>query len=262
LKACIPPSVLKIISASSLVAAVFFFVFPQQAICLHGSEVLYYEVMWKGAKAGHGDISMKRNAKKAEVILQAVSDGYLKALIEIWTRITATFSVKTFSPRSYKYRLRSNILPNELVQLAFDHKKSLVKVNKNKGGNVESHSEKFSRVYDPVSAVYLLRYQRSFDKPMFVDIYDGKDKVRLFVKPAGQARIRIRAGVYPAIGLSLSLVKLTGDRKQIGTGQLWISNDDLRIPLLLTSRPIVGTVRFELVKASLPDLLHKKANKR
>ncbi len=262
MKAWLQPFLVKMILVSSLFAWLFLFGATRHGVCLHRSEILYYELTWKGAKAGHGDISMKRDAKTANVIIQAVSDGYLKAVLEIWTRIMATFSAGTFSPRSYQYRLKSNLLPTELVQLAFDHKKRLVKVDKQKGDHKETHSEKFSRVYDPVSAVYLLRYQRDFDKPMFVDIYDGKDRVRLFAQPSGKGRVRIRAGEYAAVRLNLRLVKLTGDKKQVGTGELWISNDDWRLPLLLTSSPIVGTVRFELVQVRLPERPRKKKNKR
>jgi hypothetical protein len=44
------------------------------------------------------------------------------------------------------------------------------------------------------------------------------------------------------------LVRLTGNKEEIGAATLWISDDAFRIPLLLTSSPIVGTVRFELVQ--------------
>jgi Protein of unknown function (DUF3108) len=214
------------------------------------SEILRYEMTWKGGKAGHGDVTTRSDSRSVDVVVQAVSDGYLKAIIEVWSRIQVKFSPKTFQPRSYLYRMRSNLLAHESVHLKFDHKKKLVKVDKVKGGERDVHSEKFSRIYDPVTAVFLLRNQKHLNKPMFVDIYDGKDRSRLFVQPAGLENINVRFGSFPAIRLGLRLVKLS-DKKEIGTGNLWISNDARRIPLLLTSSPMVGTIRFELVQAQL-----------
>jgi hypothetical protein len=225
-------------------------VWMQCACAAERSEVLRYEVTWNGNKAGHGDITTKRSPKEITVTAQAVSDGVLKALVELWSQIHATFTPKTFRPQSYRFVLKSNLSNPELVNLAFDHKTQLVQVNKQKGKERESHCEKFSGVYDPITAAYLLRNQPDLSKPMFVDIYDGKGRSRLLVNPAGIGNLKVKAGTHPAVCLNLRLIKLTGDKNEI-TGKLWISNDEHRIPLLLTSSPIVGTIRFELVQAQL-----------
>ncbi len=224
---------------------------PAVVWALESSEVLRYEVTWNGSKAGHGDISATKDSGKIVVTAQAVSDGVLKALVEVWSRIQATFHAGTFKPQSYKFHLKSSLGNPELVDLSFDHKTNLVQVNKQKGSELECHAEKFGSVYDPITAIYLLRYQKDLRKPMFVDIYDGKDRARLMVSPAGTEMVNVKAGQQPAIALNLRLVKLTGDKKEIGTGKLWVSDDSRRIPLLLTSSPLVGTIRFELVQAQL-----------
>ncbi len=215
------------------------------------TEFLKYEVTWNGSKAGHGDITTTSGSNKVNVTAQAVSDGTLKSLIEIWSRIQATFSAKTLKPETYRFHLKSNWLRTEVVDLNFDHQNQTVKINKVKGDETESHSEKVAGIYDPISAAFLLRNQKNFERPMFVDIFDGKDKARLYVNPVGPERIAIKSGDFDAVRLDLRLVKLTGDKKEIATGKLWVTNDDRRIPLLLTSSPVVGTIRFELVHAQL-----------
>ncbi|MDQ7783184.1 MAG: DUF3108 domain-containing protein [Desulfomonilaceae bacterium] len=214
-------------------------------------EILRYEVTWNGRKAGHGDITTKIDPKRKDVTVtaQAVSDGLLKAVCEIWSRVQATFTAKTFRPKTYSYNLRSNLLRHELVEVDFDHGKKTVNVNKVLGRERETHSEAFSDVYDPITAAFLLRNQKDFTKPMYVDIYDGRDRSRLFVNFMGAEQVKVKTGVHPAVKLGLRLVKLTGEKEELAKGQLWISNDQNRIPLLLTSSPIVGTVRFELVQA-------------
>lgn len=215
------------------------------------TELLKYEVTWNGSRAGHGDVTTKADSRKVNVTAQAVSDGALKTLVEIWSRIQATFSARTLQPETYRFHLKSNLLRSEVVDLNFDHQTNSVQVNKQKGDELESHSEKVTGIYDPISAVFLLRNQKDLGKPMYVDIFDGKDKARLYVNPSGNEQISIKSGTHQAVRLDLRLVKLTSDQKEIATGKLWVSNDQRRIPLLLTSSPIVGTIRFELIHAQL-----------
>ncbi len=224
---------------------------PLQTSATERAEILRYEVTWNGSKAGHGDITTRVDPKRKDVtvIAQAVSDGVLKAICEIWSRVQATFAARTFRPKTYTFNLKSNLLRHESVNVTFDHKTKTVNVSKLLGKERESHSEKFSGVYDPVTAAFLLRNQKDFKKPMYVDIYDGKDRARLFVNFMCTELVKVKTGVHPAVRLSLRLVKLSGDKEELAKGQLWISNDQNRIPLLLTSSPVVGTLRFELVQA-------------
>jgi len=240
------------VSAVAILAACFCTVLPATFTqASERAEILRYEVTWNGNKAGHGDITTKTNSNHVSVIAQAVSDGVLKALFEIWSRVQATFTPGTFKPKTYTFNLKSNVLRHELVDLNFDHDSNMVQVNKVLGDRQECHSESFSGAYDPITAVFLLRSQKDFSKPSYVDIYDGKDRSRLFVNPAGLEHVRIKTGLHPAVCLQLRLVKLGGNKEELATGRLWISNDHRRIPLLLTSSPLVGTIRFELVQAQL-----------
>ncbi len=234
---------------ATLILCAFAFIMPSYAA--ERAEVLRYEVTWNGNKAGHGDITTKTDTKHVYVTVQAVSDGVLKSLCEIWSRIQATFTADGFKPKSYNFAVKSNLGGSEVVGLVFDHKANMVQVSKHKGKENESHSETVRGAYDPVTAACLLRSQKDLSKPMFVDIYDGKDRSRLYVDPIGTEHIQVKAGTHAAVRLDLKLVRLGNERQEIGTGKLWISNDAKRIPLLLTSSPILGTIRFELVNAQL-----------
>lgn len=211
-------------------------------------EILRYDVLWNGGKAGHGDISTSGDSRRVEVVVQAVSDGVLKAVVEIWSRIQASFASNTFKPQQYQFLIKSNLLATESVDLTFDHKSGMVNVDKSKGKERENHCEKVEEAYDPVTAAYLLRSQKNYSKPMYVDIYDGKVRSRLFVGQGVSDQVKVKAGLFPAIKLDLRLVRLTGDKNEVGTARLWVSDDSHRIPLLLTSSHVVGKIRFELVQ--------------
>jgi hypothetical protein len=218
----------------------------------HHMEILRYEVTWNGQKAAHGDITTKRDGADMHVSVQAVSDGVLKSMIELWSKVQAGFHAKTFRPQWYTFQLKSNLLPAELVNLTFDHKSGLVTVDKQKGEERENHQEQYQSAYDPITAAFLLRSQPRFEKALRVDVYDGKDRARLFVTPHTTGPLTVKGGTFQALGLDLKMVKLTGDKKELGKARLWMSDDSRRIPLLLTSNPIVGTIRFELLQAGGP----------
>ncbi len=220
-----------------LVMAFYCFSNTRDACSSERIELLRYEVTWNGQKAGHGDITSVRNSKQINVTAQAVSDGVLKSIIELWSRIQATFHAKTFQPQTYRFHLKSNLGRPEIVDLLFDHNTNLVQVNKQRGDERENHAERFQGICDPITAAYRLRYQKDLSKPMYVDIYDGKDKSRLFVNPIGNEYLTLKTGVHPAISINLKLVRLGGDGRELATGKLWVSNDQYRIPLLLTSSP-------------------------
>jgi len=225
------------------------FLVASQGLAVKPDEILRYDVLWNGTKAGHGDITTIGNSDRVKVIVQAVSDGALKAIIELWSRIQATFGAQSFRPETYSFHLKSNLLASETVELAFDHHTGLVSVNKQKGRERESHAEKFAEVYDPVTAAYFIRKRKDYSQPAQVDIYDGKGRARLFMSPANSEGVTVKGGIYPGLRIELKLVRLTGDKKEMGTGTLWISDDPMHIPLLLTSSHTVGTIRFELVQA-------------
>ncbi len=210
-------------------------------------EVLRYELTWNGQKAGHGNVAISRNAELVDVVVFAVSDGVVKSIAEIWCQVNSTFAAKTLKPASYRFQLKSNLLASEVVDLSFDQNKGLVAVNKHKRDEHESHVEQIGSAYDPLTAAFLLRSQKDLLKPMYVDIYDGKARARLFVTPGGQEQISVQGGTYPACRLGLRLVRLTGDKGEVGKALLWISDDEHRIPLLLKAPHITGMFRFELV---------------
>jgi hypothetical protein len=238
----------KVAVVTGLSALLLFVLDVPMGIGVQPDEILRYEVTWNGKRAGHGDITTTGELGRVKVVVQAVSDGVLNTVVEMWSRIQSTFAPRTFTPHKYVFHLKSNLSPTEVVDLSFDPKTGLVQVNKQKGDEVESHCEKRDSAYDPVTAAYLLRHQPDLSRAMYVDVYDGKARARLFVTPAGTEYLTVKGGLYPAIRLRLRLVRLTGNKEEIGAATLWISDDAFRIPLLLTSSPIVGTVRFELVQ--------------
>jgi hypothetical protein len=211
-------------------------------------EVYFYEVTWNGAKAAHGDITTYWKDGLVEVYAVAVTDNPLKRVLDIWSKVQATFHPKTIRPKWYQYRLRSNLLRSEVVDLKFNHRKGEVAVSKYRGDSEEKHKEKIATAYDPISAAFLLRRRMASNQPISINIYDGKDRAKLIATPAGSGSVQVKGGRFRSSKWHFRVLRITGDRREVAKGYLWVSDDSDKIPLLLTSRPVVGTIRFELVR--------------
>ncbi len=140
---CGSGSVGRCVALLALVSLAGFFLLASQGYAFESGEVLRYEVSWNGNRAGHGDVTTTREASLVKVMAQAVSDGPLKKILEIWSRVQATFTLRGFKPQQYSFILKSNLGGIEGVDLSFNHATSLVQVNKRKGDERESHAEKF-----------------------------------------------------------------------------------------------------------------------
>ena len=123
---------------AALIAFLALFLHVPASLAARHHEVLRYELTWNGGKAGHGDITTTTDGSRVNVTVQAVSDGILRRIVEVWSRVQASFAPGNFRSHHYRFHMRSNLLPTEVVDLNFNHKTGLLAVNKQKGDERES----------------------------------------------------------------------------------------------------------------------------
>ena len=107
-------------------------------------------------------------------------------------------------------------------------------------------------VNDIVSAMYLAR-TFDYSKLKIGDKFElknfYKDKVYdLYVKYLGRERIKVPAGTFDCIIVE-PLVQEGGLFKSEGSIVIWISDDDLKIPVKVKTKVIIGSIDAELTKA-------------
>ena len=216
-------------------------------------EDLSYVVQWKGSQAGHGGITTIHDRGGVKIEATAVTDNPIKRILEIWCRVEGAFGIKNrrLKPKRYQYRIKSNLLRNERVELTFDKKSDIVSVYKLLGDRQERHKEKVGSALDPVTAAFFIRLLAHQKKRISINIYAGRARCRLTAVPVSKERLVVRGGAFNSTKWNMTIVKLTGKKEQVATGNLWVSNDNNRIPILLISNVSVGTVRIELVKVKL-----------
>ncbi len=109
-------------------------------------------------------------------------------------------------------------------------------------------------VHDALSALYFVRTQPlESGTSLFLDNFvDGK-KYKLEVRVHRRERIKVAAGTFDCVVVE-PLSQAVGVFKHEGTLTVWLTDDRLRLPVLMKSRILVGSVSAELTDYTLGEI--------
>jgi len=103
-------------------------------------------------------------------------------------------------------------------------------------------------VQDVLSALYFVRTQNLVvGQPISVDNYSDNKLYPLEVKVHRRERIRIRAGEFDCIVVE-PILKASGIFEHKGRLWVWLTNDEQKVPVKMSSKVIIGSIVAELVK--------------
>ena len=110
-------------------------------------------------------------------------------------------------------------------------------------------------VQDPLSSLYFLRTQNiEVGKSYFIDHFSGKKLYPLTVRVLRKETIRVRAGKFTCLVVE-PVLKDAGVFNSKGDVTVWLTDDRYRIPVLMKSKILVGSIIAELIeyKGVLPS---------
>lgn len=103
-------------------------------------------------------------------------------------------------------------------------------------------------IHDDLSSFYFLRTQDlQVGTSYTLDHFSDKSKHRLEVKILRRETIRVRAGKFSCLVVE-PLLKSAGVFKSKGKVTVWLTDDQYRMPVLMKSKVLVGSVIAELVE--------------
>jgi hypothetical protein len=107
------------------------------------------------------------------------------------------------------------------------------------------------QAFDPLSAFYEMS-TRSIEvgKSEFIDIFDNKKLYNAEVKVLKRERIHVPAGSFNTIKVK-PLLKSEGLFRKIGDIHLWVTDDDRKLPVLMTSKAPIGTIKVMLINGDI-----------
>lgn len=107
-----------------------------------------------------------------------------------------------------------------------------------------------ANVYDILSAFYYLRTQTlEPGKSVYLTSHQKKKIYNLEIKTYRRETIKVQAGKFRCLVVE-PLLKGEGIFKQKGRLQIWLTDDQYKIPVQMTSKVVVGHITTELAKMS------------
>ena len=107
------------------------------------------------------------------------------------------------------------------------------------------------RAYDPLSAFYAMsRRDIKVGQSEFIDIFDNKKLFHTEIQVLKRERIKVLAGEFDTV-LVKPLLNSEGIFRKTGDIYLWVTDDERKIPVLLTSKAFIGKFSVILVEGDI-----------
>ncbi|MCX6828177.1 MAG: DUF3108 domain-containing protein [candidate division Zixibacteria bacterium] len=110
-------------------------------------------------------------------------------------------------------------------------------------------------VQDALSVLYFVRAQElKVGKSLFIDNFTDGKKYPMEVKVHRKETIKVKAGKFDCIVVE-PLLLTSGIFKHEGKLTVWLTDDRLKLPVLMKSKVLVGSISAELTEYKLGEIL-------
>jgi hypothetical protein len=188
--------------------------------------------------------------------VQAQTVGVVRSLfIPVDDQFVSYIDPDTLLPVRFEKHLREGKRQVDAVTV-FDHKEKVARLADEKQMAIDPETRDLVALFYYVRTLDLsrgkeYRFPAIFDDELFTVI----------VSPEQRASIKTAAGTFDAIEIALRSEKVQERKKEISDAnrvRVWLSNDEKRIPVLITARPAFGEIRVELIKSGQWSVVSEK----
>ena len=218
-----------------------------------GGEKAVYHVSWLGIPVASAEIEMQPvvldGKKFFQVTVQAQSWRYLDLIFKMRDTVESTFDADTLHPRRFFFRQRENrkVIDTTAVVDPATNKWVVHRQEGNKPKNFE-----FTSPYtlDPISATYLARsLDFKVGERLRLEVFGGKSRYLVTFDVVGRERVSVKKGQFDAYKVvpQVSDLSKSGYAKRVRQATVWITADENRVPIKMSSQVFIGSVNIELV---------------
>jgi hypothetical protein len=215
-----------------------------------------YKAHWNGIPVGTAEIRTTpftlEGKKFYQVRVEAQTSKVLDLVWKMRDTISSTFDAKALSPSRFVFNQRENsrVIDTEAKYSTASNRWSIDRRQNGKKPRVYEFASQ--NTLDPITAVYMARSLdvKVGDKLLF-NVFGGRYQYLLELAIASKEPVELESGkVVEAFKVVPSVTNLnkTGYASRMNEAAIWISADERRMPVKLTSKIFVGTVRMDLVQ--------------
>ena len=211
-------------------------------------ERLVYDVSWTGMSAAKAVHEITAKGDDYHIVATTRSRGMVDSFFSIDDRSEAVLTRSSGGrfgvPKYYHQKIKEG-KHRRLREARFDQQALKVETK-----DLLKKTEKTDKIspmtFDSLSSTY---YIRTLDlvpgKSVFVDIYDGKRLWKTEVKVLRREEITTPLGTFKTLVVK-PLLKAEGFVAKSGDITMWLTDDSLRIPVLMTTKVKVGKITATL----------------
>jgi uncharacterized protein DUF3108 len=221
-----------------------------------GGEKEVYRASWNGmlavATAEISTVSTTIDGKKVyQVRVEAKSSKILDWIWRMRDTISSTFDAKALSPSRFTFNQRENAKVID-TEARLDHATKRWAVNRQQVGKEAKIYEFDSQnTLDPITAVYLARsVDFKVGDRLYFKIFGGRYQYLLELFVEKKEPVDLGSGKIDAYRIIPRIQNLTknGYAQRLNEATIWISADERRLPIKLSSKIVFGSVYLELIQ--------------
>jgi hypothetical protein len=213
-------------------------------------ERLTYDLTWTGIKAGTATLEIIQNSDTMQIVSTAKSADWMSFFYTVDDRVESVLlSPQPPSllgqPQSYRMKIREG-RHRRNKEVVFDPGRHSALYIDHLGGEKKSIPLN-DNVFDPLSSFYYVRtIKLEVGKPVFVDILDNKKLWNVEILVLRKEKVRTKLGLFDTVVIK-PLMKSEGIFSRKGDMLIWLTDDERRLPVLMRTKVVVGSVTATLV---------------
>jgi hypothetical protein len=206
-------------------------------------ERLKFKVRWGPIKAGNATMEIPEiieyNGRKCyRIVSTAESSKFFSAFFKVRDRVESITDVKGLYSLHFEKHIREGKFQSDKF-VDFDQQNHLALTDKD-----TIPVPPF--VQDVLSALYYVRTQPlEIGKSVFVDNHTDKKNYPLEVKVLRKERVEVDAGTFDCVVVQ-PILQAAGVFEQKGTLTVWLTDDQKKMPVLMQSKVMIGSITTEL----------------
>jgi hypothetical protein len=184
------------------------------------------------------------------VRVEAKTSRLLDFIWKMRDTITSTIEAKGLTPTRFTFSQRENSKVIDTVA-HFDRSTKKWSVRRNEKRKVKQYEfDQPMNTLDPITAIYLARSQDfKVGDHLYFHIFGGKYRYLLDLEVERRETIRTKSGSIEAFKIvpRIKNVENRGYAERLNEATVWISADERRIPVMLSSKIVFGSIYLEMI---------------
>lgn len=181
-----------------------------------------------------------------KIVTQAMSNSFFSSFYKVDDRVESIMDAKGLFSWRFEKNLREGNYRSDRKH-EFDPTKNLVYYKKD---TIEAPTV----IQDAISVLYWFRTQKiKTGESIFVDNFTDGKLYSMKIKVLKEETITVEAGTFDCLVVE-PLIKSVGVFKHKGKLKVWLTNDRVKMPVLMKSKILVGSISAELTDYQLGDI--------